>query len=122
MKIRIQNNSLRLRLSKSDMAKLDESGIIISRSHISETTILKFELCVSASDNYDVRFQDNSTVIEIPKSQKEYLLVENNVGFNFTFDNGQNDGLYILIEKDFQCLIPRDTDVASNLYPNPLSK
>ena len=37
------------------------------------------------------------------------------VGFEAEMDNG----CYILVEKDFQCLVPRAEEAEDDLYPNP---
>ena len=39
-------------------------------------------------------------------------------GFDAIMDNGTKAGLYVLVEKDWQCLKPRDEDEA-DLFPNP---
>ena len=39
-------------------------------------------------------------------------------GFDAIMDNGTEEGLYVLVEKDWQCLTPRDED-ESDLFPNP---
>ncbi|MCZ2130441.1 MAG: hypothetical protein LC109_09265 [Bacteroidia bacterium] len=74
---------------------------------------------VVARDNaaLDVAFTDQTITVFMPKSWIEKWDENDQVGF----DGYDAHGLYILVEKDFQCLSPRAED-ESDLYPNPDAK
>lgn len=116
MKIRINGNSIRIRLSQSETSTLVNHGEISSVCEFIDGR-LKYTLTQGDYSVLKANFLNSEITVCIPKS---YVL-EWDKNETIGFDGKDTNGLYILIEKDFQCLKPRDHEDESNLYANPQS-
>lgn len=122
MKIRIKDSSIRLRLSKDDINTLSEEGCVLSECQIAVGNSLKYMISISDNDDISIKMKYNTIDLKVPYEQLQTFYQEDQVGFDHTVDNGIENGLYILVEKDFQCLVPRPQEDETNLYKNPLAK
>ncbi len=118
MKIRIRGNSLRLRLSKSEVEKLCTKGSIEERISFGFNE-LKYSLQRSDYEQeISADYSDGSIKIHIPASLTEGWNQNDIISFDSTKKISDNETLYILIEKDFKCLDKTDED-QSDKYENP---
>jgi hypothetical protein len=115
MKIRIKGNSLRYRLTKSDVKQLAENCDIEEVINFGNNA-LTYALQRSAADKLTVNFTGNKITVFIPDILVEEWITTDVVGFDDTYNN-----VYLLIEKDFMCLDIVAEDQSDN-YPNPLNK
>ena len=122
MKIRIQDSSIRLRLSKLDINTLSEEGCVLSECQISIGNTLKYMISLSDKDEISIKMKYHTIDIKVPYGQLETFLQDDQVGFEHILDNGAEGGLSILVEKDFQCLVPRSKEDEANFYVNPQAK
>ncbi len=113
MKIRIKGNSIRYRLSKTEVEKFIAEGYVEeSIAFVSQT--LKYALQRDdLKDNLSATFLDNTITIYMPTIMAAEWQNEDRIGFN-----GVDNKLSLLIEKDFQCLDNTLEDQSDN-YPNP---
>lgn len=114
MKIRIKGNTIRYRLTKSDV------DLFYKNQHLQDSTnfgnrSLIYQLKASEQDGLTASFVDDTITIVIPTEKLDELAKTDRVGFD-----GRDGALYILIEKDFQCLDDVTEDQSDN-YPNPLA-
>ena len=115
MKIRIKGNSLRYRLTKSDMYRLSHEGYLEDRTNFGNRELV----CVIQKTNdrqLSGFFDDNVICVQIPVKMIEELDKTERVGFE-----GKQGDLLLLVEKDFTCLDNVDEDQSDN-YPNPLAE
>jgi|JI7StandDraft_1071085.scaffolds.fasta_scaffold00998_10 hypothetical protein len=115
MKLRIQDNAIRFRLSQTEVSQLVYDGMVTSRCMFSKAnlhyTILKNEdTHVISAD-----FSENEVKVCLPSTLVSGWDMDDRVGF----DAYDTNGLYILIEKDFKCLQPRLHEDESDLFANP---
>lgn len=112
MKLRIRGNSIRLRLGRDEVAALRERGLV------EESTAFAGGRLV-----YAIERRDLPAIAASFDGRRIAVLVPNAVAFDFCdservgFD-GTAGELRVLVEKDWQCLAPRDED-ESNAYPHP---
>jgi hypothetical protein len=114
MKIRIKGNSLRYRLTKTDVAKLTEDGYIQERTAFVNQAFT-YALKLTDEEQLSAVYKDNAIMLYVPKALVEDLADENKVGFE-----GIDGSLHLLVEKDFTCLDEVAEDQSDN-YPNPLA-
>lgn len=115
MKLRISGNSIRLRLSMSDVQMLVQSGIILDKSHIGNG-ILKYQITQNIHENeLSATFENDTINVHLPKDWLTNWDNDERIGF----EGRDANGLYILIEKDFQCMKPRINEDESDLFLNP---
>jgi hypothetical protein len=116
--MRIKGDSLRLRVGRSEVQRLMDSGRVEETIHFSPGVHLTYALehsetasCVSVS-----RTPDEVAVI-VPTSVAQAWMNGDDIGIYGVFPNGSGT-LDVAIEKDFACL---DSDRAGNhdSYPNP---
>lgn len=115
MKLRIKGNSIRYRLSKSDVDRFINTGIVTEETDFGNNT-LRYELRVTEAESMSATFENNSIIIFLPENLANIWSDPENVGFNGTYEK-----LSLLIEKDFQCIDNTIEDQSDN-YPNPLLK
>jgi len=121
MKIRIKDNSIRFRLSATDLKTLKKKGKVVSKCTFGSTQVFKYSVVSKKNGNSEylcVDLKKNHITIELAASDVKEWLKTDLEGFDAQMDNGTKEGLYVLIEKDWQCLKPRDED-ESDLFPNP---
>ena len=118
MKIRILGNSLRLRLSQTDINTLDKSGRVEERIQFPGGVALVYSLNTSEGSALEVEFEDLDVKTYVPDSFVREWVDTDRVGFEGLISLPSNEELKILIEKDFKCLTDRGED-ESNLFANP---
>jgi hypothetical protein len=117
MKLRIKGNSLRLRISQSEMQALLRDGEI-------EDTI-RFGPAHDACLTYALRLQESSPEIGLDyRPQRVTILLSNAAATHWagTDEVGiygdSASGIALLVEKDFACLDSDDPQYA-DAFPNP---
>lgn len=125
MKLRLQANSIRLRLKQGEVKRLMEKGVVEeSIRFFPGRDRLAYRLELSERvPALTARLNGNEVVIEAPASAaRAWAADANQVSLDATQPAGADaeHGLAILVEKDFACL---DGSDAQNLdtFPNPLA-
>jgi hypothetical protein len=121
MKLRIKDNTLRLRVSRSDLAKLLASGRIDATIHfaLAQEAHWTYALehraeAVAAS----LEYRPTEVVIVLPSVQTQAWAESDQIGIYETFALGHGESLELLVEKDFACLDLSDAD-NDDTFPNP---
>lgn len=118
MKIRILNNSVRLRLTKTDIASLKEENFVEGRTHFA-ANVLTYRLQVSeAWQTLSAVYENNTIHIYISPALAEELINTDRIGVEDSQVIDEANALFILVEKDFQCLDHSRED-QSDMYINP---
>ena len=120
MKLRLKGNTVRFRLSKTDISIFSENR------YIQETTdfgsrIFSYGIKITEScDKIKAEYLNDGIIISIPPGISKQWTETNQVGLSeeITMVNGKK--LFILIEKDFQCLDDTIEDQSDN-FENPLA-
>lgn len=113
MKIRIKDNSIRLRLAQDEVTKLVKKGVVHSTCLIGNN---KFTYAIQATEQQEIfaEFAEGTVTVFVPTGTLTNWDTDERVGFD-----KRTEKLYLLIEKDWQCLKPRAHEDESNLYQNP---
>ena len=112
MKIRIKGNSLRYRLTRSDVDEFSATGYIEETTDFGMQT-LTYAIQQNRLNNLSAMFENNKITLLIPENLVGEWRYTDRVGFEY-----QYKGLYLLVEKDFKCLDEVLEDQSDN-YPNP---
>ena len=117
MKLRIQGNSLRFRLTRSEVATLDEDGLIAETTHFVVGHPLTYRLR-KETGGADVRAElaDGVITVSAPTAAVHKWATSDEVSIAT-----RDGGLRIAIEKDFRCLTRREEDEA-DAYPHPVEQ
>ena len=117
MKLRIQGNSLRFRLTRSEVASLDKDGLIAETTYFGVGHSLTYRIR-KETDGADVRTElaDGVITVSAPAGEVHKWATSDEVGIT------ARDGvLRIAIEKNFRCLTRREEDEA-DAYPHPVEQ
>lgn len=114
MKLRIKGNSVRLRLTKTEVDTLVNDREVWDVCHILHNH-LKFGVKSFASNEISAQFIDKNLTVFLP----EKLIVNWNKDERISFQKTDQNGLNILVEKDFKCLIDRPHEKEDDMYDNP---
>ena len=117
MKLRCVHNSIRIRIKKSELAELDNEGIITETVSFGGATMFAYTLAVDAlRDEVNAEYIDNLLAVHIPLVQAQKWITTNEVGIEVhkELDNGEQ--LHILIEKDFPCVDRVDEDKSDTFW------
>ena len=113
MKIRIKGNSVRFRLTQSEVKQLCEQGNVNESTSFGDTKF-HYAVKIDAEKNHmTAEFKNQNITLFLPKKLGKGWYENDKVGF----EHRQND-LYLLLEKDFTCLDNTMEDQSDN-YPNP---
>lgn len=121
MKLRFAKNSARLRLSKVDIDLLFKNHFVSEtvRFGISESECFQYTLRLDDNSKFSFAASDAKVLINMPKDQGLVWCNSEQVGLECLIPISEATSLFILIEKDFQCLTPRPHEDESDNFTNP---
>ena len=122
MKLRIKGNSLRLRVTRSELTRLSAGESIVEAIHFAPepTAVFRYALVSSPeTDQVGIRYRDGEVTVAIAPEQLRAWSEDSQIGIYATLHIGPGDPLEIAIEKDFACLDGRDED-NQDTFANPL--
>ncbi len=121
MKIRILGNSLRLRLTQSEVQKLLDEGKVKESISFgpSSSQQLTYIFQKGATSEFAASFNGNIISILGPNDTVDTWANSNQISLEEYLPIGHGKQLKILIEKDFKCLKERAGEDESDLFPNP---
>ena len=119
MKLRIKDNTLRLRLSQSEVAQMAEKHFCTGKTAFLGGKVLTYSLkALPEAKEIHATFRDEAIVVYVPIDQVMGWTVSEVVGMEATQQVEDGKSLKILIEKDFQCLHREGEEELDN-FPNP---
>lgn len=123
MKLRIRGDSLRLRLTRSEVAALLATGHVSERMHLPAGRHFEYRLVIDALIGAPgALLEQGAIVVRLPKKMAESWARSETVGIEAREANGLDSGLLILVEKDFPCLTPRAHEDDSDAFARPDSE
>lgn len=119
MKLRIRDNSVRLRLTKSEVKHLCDTHSIESTVGFPGGRRLRYAIGVSAADAaMTASYRDDTLLVSLPAKMAADWEKSDEITLSGAVDIG-GDTLSILVEKDFACLSPREGEDESDMFANP---
>lgn len=112
MKIRIKGNSVRFRLTKSEVERLRSASHLEEQTEFSGKTFA-YAIEVTNGNKLSADFIGDKIMLNMPKVMIDELSNTARVGFE-----DLTGPVNLLIEKDFACIDNTDED-QSDHYPNP---
>lgn len=117
MKIRIKGNSVRFRLTKSEVEELCLVGYINETTHFPGNTF-GYAVKKSIGKEINASFEEGIITLHIGADKLSGWDSNEVVGFEAQQQIDPESSLHLLLEKDFVCLDERLEDQSDN-YPNP---
>jgi hypothetical protein len=123
VKLRIQGNSLRLRISKSELARFLETGGLQETVYFGTqpgSELVYILARDSVRPRLDVEASPGLVKVIVPARMACAWAESEQIGFAGEVDLGARGKLSILVEKDFAC-IDRSAEENVDTFPNPLA-
>ncbi len=119
MKLRIHGDSLRLRLTRSEVAEFAASGSVKSKICFVGGGALHYSLIRSSVDSLAANFTGNEVVVEVPAALAASWPSSDEVTMSGSVHLADGTMLEVIVEKDFQCLHKGEAAKDPDAYPNP---
>jgi hypothetical protein len=121
VKLRIQRNSLRLRVSQSELARFVECGFLEETIYFCAESGFTYALVRDDSRrSVGVESSAMSVIVTLPEAEVRTWSQTEQVGIAGEVDFGPRGILAVLVEKDFACL-DRSGEENADTFPNPLA-
>ncbi len=120
MKLRIRDNSIRLRLTRIEVDTVSSEGVVKARVSLPGGNGLDYiPESSSVTERPTARFTDDALTVMLPEAAVNQWASTEQV--SIAADEALDDGdvLKILVEKDFSCLAPREGEDEADMYPHP---
>ncbi|CAG5003791.1 hypothetical protein DYBT9275_03230 [Dyadobacter sp. CECT 9275] len=118
MKIRINGNSVRYRLSKSEVEKLAADGYLESHATFGTQRFIYAIEETAVFEKLSAAFKENKITVYAPMDFLKTWADSQTIGLDATIRYDDGETLYLLIEKDFKCIDNTSEDQSDN-YDNP---
>lgn len=115
MKIRIKGNSLRYRLTRSDISSLVNNGLLEEKTDFPGQTLTYAIRVDHTTQQLHTSYSDHRITLFLSPAMVRELADTDKVGFE-----EKGGTLPLLVEKDFTCLDNVEEDQSDN-FPNPLA-
>lgn len=120
MKLRIRDNSVRLRLTRGEVETLRQEGIVSARTGFPGGRDFQYVLESSpASVSLGAFLSDNVLTVRLPETTVLAWAATDQVSIEGEQLLNDGDKTTILVEKDFVCLAPREGEDESDMFPHP---
>ena len=122
MKIRMEDNNLRLRLSQPDVEQFRKDGKVSSTTQLGPSTesTLKYTLQKEErAEIVEIDFKGNEIRVLVPLKLADDWVLTEQVGFENKISLNGNFQLYVLVEKDFPCQHKGLQAGKTDLFQNP---
>ena len=123
MKMRLLDDSIRLRLSRSDVAAADEQGAVAGRTRFPYGVTFTYVLeALPNGTAANASYAEDCMTVGLPAAEiSAWANDEAAISLRAEVQLPDGNRLKLLIEKDFTCLTHRHDEDQSDLYPNPES-
>jgi hypothetical protein len=123
MKLRLEPNSIRLRLKKTEVQNFARTGRIQATIILGEGSHHEFIYVLEASASVSflqARLMDNGLLVGVPRELAEHWVSSGDVGIESSQPVSKGINLRVLIEKDFACLEGTEEQNVDT-FPHPLA-
>lgn len=121
MKIRIKGNSIRYRLSKSEVDHFGQTGELQESTSFGNNHFVYALKKREGSEGLSAAFSGNTITMYMSDADARTWTGTERVGYENNMDIGNGETLFLLLEKDFKCLDNTHED-QSDMYDNPLAE
>ena len=116
MKLRLLGDSIRLRLTRGEVARIGNGETVVETTHFGDGAEFEFALGEGPVDGVEARFDGGRmTVIANPDLLKSWASTDRVA----LAEKDSAATPQILVEKDFNCLVPRDGNDDADTFAHP---
>ena len=119
MKIRIKGNSVRVRLSRSEVDQFGREGYLEEKTEFGSSSFAYALQRTNDGDNLSANFIDGKMTLLVPELIANEWVTTEKVGYDNNMDIGGGKTLFLLLEKDFKCIDAPPYEDQSDNYEHP---
>jgi len=122
MKLRVKNNSVRLRLTQTELTRFAAGGRVEEAIEFGLEPRQHFIYALETTadvETVSAAFENSRITVFVPKARAEEWTRTGQVGIEAEQPVGRGKTLRLLIEKDFACLEPRAGEDERDAFPHP---
>ncbi len=119
MKIRIRGNSIRYRVTRSEVEQFAAEGYLKETTDFGHSQ-LTFALASTPTEKMSATFHDSVITVFVPHQKIQAWSGSDLVGLNENVPVGDTSALYLLLEKDFKCIDEDAKEDQSDYFENPV--
>lgn len=120
MKLRVRDNSIRLRLTRNEVETVRDDGLVRGRVPFPGSNTFDYVLESSpATVKPEAHITNNVLTVRIPQMDVQNWADSEQVSISSAQILDDGEQLKILVEKDFACLAPREGEDESDMFPHP---
>ena len=120
MKIRIKGNTVRIRLSKTEVEKFGNEGYLEEHTVFGNGSFI-YALRSGSVAEMTADIEGSKITMTIPDTMRTEWTSTEKVGYGHTISTKNGSSLYLLLEKDFKCTDPSVNEDQSDNYEHPNS-
>jgi len=114
MKLRIQGDSIRLRLTQIEVAAIGRGELVAETTCLPTPFVYVLDV---GGDKVSALYSKDSLCVTLPENIALRWATTNEISIR-----GCEGKVDILVEKDFECLDPRPGERDADVFPNPKAK
>jgi hypothetical protein len=118
MKIRIKGNSIRIRLTKTEVNTISIAGYLQEETSFGNDSFIYALQRVEKGNALSAKLEQNKITLFVPAALTKDWPVNSIISFDAHMPIAGDKTLYLLLEKDFVCLDHTTEDQSDN-YANP---
>lgn len=120
MKLRVRGNTVRIRVSQTEMAAIGEAGVAEDAVEFGPGSRLRYRVEVVPVGTVGASYEGDCVTVLLPRAAVERWQQPDEVSIAGEQALPEGATLKILVEKDFACLAPREGEEDDgDLFPNP---
>ncbi len=120
MKLRIKGDSIRLRLTRSEVESFASQGCVSQAVNFAAGESLTYRLVTDEhSETLSATFTDQVVTVRVPAAQVDPWLKPDSVSLAGSQALPGGGRLQLLVEKDFACLVERAGEDDSDAFAHP---
>jgi hypothetical protein len=120
LKLRIQDNSVRFRLTRTEVDTLSTKGNVSAAASFPDGSRLEYAVETSTlSGQPRASYSAGRLVVQVPQAVARQWAATEEVSISGAQPLEEGE-LSILVEKDFACLTPRQGEDEADMFPHPL--
>lgn len=119
MKLRIQNDAIRLRLTVSEVGRIGAGQSVVATTRFPGGAALTYALVTTREPDMSASLEGQTLTVRIPQAEAQaWAGDDGRVSLACEPDEAHRRPA-LLVEKDFACLAPRPGDEGQDLFVNP---
>lgn len=123
MKLRLKGNSIRLRLQRSEVARLQDAKVVSDATAFPGGLRLRYAIHIDpVVETIAVRYVGESIEIWVPVAHATAWFAADEVTLAETLALENGEKLLVVVEKDFKCLHTTSIDDEADAFENPSAK